>query len=92
MLTLYTPVIEFEERVPTTFITTVKVSGWKFKSEQERSLVSFSLYHLFTLYILGAFERQSRVNHLDDGCQDDLFHHLHFHTLLCGSGDHPDPC
>uniref|UniRef100_A0A8D3AKF4 Myosin VA n=1 Tax=Scophthalmus maximus TaxID=52904 RepID=A0A8D3AKF4_SCOMX len=48
VLTLYTPVIEFEERVSTTFIAMIKVSGWKsnncMNSEYEK--------HVFKHYIL----------------------------------------
>lgn len=29
VLTLYTPVVEFEERVSATFIRTIEVSGWR---------------------------------------------------------------
>lgn len=94
VLTLYTPVIEFEERVSNTFITTIKVSSWT------RKLCSFYalflwlasfLQYLFVC-IVEPFEGKSRVVYFDDGCQEDLLCQPPLHTLLCGSGHHSDPC
>lgn len=51
VLTLYTPVIEFEERVSTTFITTIKVSSWKVLLVWAGVQSSFILFYTITLYL-----------------------------------------
>lgn len=90
VLTLYTPVIEFEERVSHAFITTIKVS-------HRRGTFMFCLVLCLTLFsfffrpLLEHFKRQRRVIGLDDGREEDLLHHHRLHALLCRSGGAPDP-
>uniref|UniRef100_A0A673VYX7 Unconventional myosin-Va-like n=1 Tax=Salmo trutta TaxID=8032 RepID=A0A673VYX7_SALTR len=104
VLSLYTPVIEFEERVSMSFIRTIQVRSFCLCLSLcilcSLALLIYCHYVIELLFSLslslslspsGPVERPCRVTDASYGRQEDIFRDISLHPLPPGSGDHSDP-